>query len=244
MEIVFESAAVLVADKPAGMLTVPSRMGAADARPCLGRLLEAARGLRLWPVHRLDLEVSGLVLFAKSAEAHRVASLAFEGRRVRKRYEALTEGADALGALPAEYRWESLLVRGKRRSFAAPHGKPAVTVARALARVPAAGLITTTAQDGPPPAALVRFALEPETGRAHQLRVHLATAGFPIAGDRLYGARTSFGGGPHNIALRAVGLDLLDETDRAALGIEAGLAVAGLLEAAGPVAAGAPPAAG
>jgi tRNA pseudouridine32 synthase/23S rRNA pseudouridine746 synthase len=220
--VVFENAHVVAADKPGGVLTVPSRMGAEDARACLGRQLEVALGVRLWPVHRLDFEVSGLVLFARTAEAHRIANAAFEGRRVAKRYEALTEGADKLGALPASFTWESLLVRGKRRSFEAPHGKAARTLATALALVPAAGRLAP----GPAPAQLAHFALAPETGRPHQLRVHLARAGFPVAGDHLYGARSTWPV-PDTIALRSVRLELLDEGDQRALGLPAPLAVAG-----------------
>src|SRR4051794_26970720 len=138
MKIVLENAAVLVVDKASGSLTVPSRTGAADPRPCLGRMLEIATGRRLWPVHRLDFEVSGLVMFARNPEAHRIASQAWEGRRVKKVYEALTDGEVAA---PAEFHWESLLVRGKKRTFEAPHGQRAVTVARATGRVPVPGLL-------------------------------------------------------------------------------------------------------
>jgi tRNA pseudouridine32 synthase/23S rRNA pseudouridine746 synthase len=219
MSVVFENEAVLAVDKPAGTLTVPSRLGAADERPCLGRMLEAAHGVRLWPVHRLDFEVSGLVIFAKTAAAHRIASQAFEGRRVHKHYEALCEGE---AAVPASFRWESLLVRGKKRSFAAPHGARAVTHARAVARIDGAGLLAAGQST-----TLLRFELEPETGRPHQLRVHLATAGFPIAGDRLYGAKTTLRA-PHAIALRAVRLEL-DEAARAALGLPPALVVPGLV---------------
>ena len=86
MQIVFENSSVIVVDKAAGVLTVPGRFGDTPDDPSLGRALEQQLGQRLWPVHRLDLEVSGLVLFARSAEAHRVANAAFEGRRVEKQY--------------------------------------------------------------------------------------------------------------------------------------------------------------
>ena len=74
------------------MLTVP----AASVMTTAARRWPPAEqqlGQRLWPVHRLDREVSGLVLFARTAEAHRLAGGAFEGRRVDKQYQALTEGA-------------------------------------------------------------------------------------------------------------------------------------------------------
>jgi tRNA pseudouridine32 synthase/23S rRNA pseudouridine746 synthase len=217
---VVETEAALVVDKPALVLTVPSRLGPRDRRPCLGRRLEDRLGRRLFPVHRLDFEVSGLVLFAKTPEAHRAASRAFEGRAARKVYEALAEGADRAPALPAAFRWRSPLVRGKKRSFVARHGKIAVTAATALGRLPAEAFC------GPGVAGeVLRFRLEPETGRPHQLRVHLAGAGFPIVGDALYGSRLPF----HRpgIALRAVELEILDAAARAALGLERPLRVEG-----------------
>jgi tRNA pseudouridine32 synthase / 23S rRNA pseudouridine746 synthase len=201
-------------------LTVPSRLGAADPRPCLGRELESELGSRLWPVHRLDFEVSGLVLFARTAEAHRIAGAAFEARRVRKTYQALTEGADRVEQLPARFDWSSRLVRGKRRTFEAPHGAPAHTHAVALDRVQAHPLLTSTEE-------LLLFELHPETGRPHQLRVHLARAGFPVAGDTLYGARTHLRD-PHAIALRSVGLAFQSDDDRKALGVPPAFTVAGL----------------
>jgi tRNA pseudouridine32 synthase/23S rRNA pseudouridine746 synthase len=232
VKIIFQNRHLVAADKPGGVLTVPGRMGAADPRPCLGRQLERELRCRLWPVHRLDLEVSGLVLFARDAESHRVASVAFETRRVRKRYQALTEGADRDDARPgARFSWQSLLVRGKKRSFEAPHGKSALTEARLVERVPAAAWVAREDTDdtdaaGEAPGELLRFELEPHTGRAHQLRVHLARAGFPVVGDALYGSRLRFVEAPA-IALRSVGIELTDEGDRRALGLPASLGVEG-----------------
>jgi tRNA pseudouridine32 synthase / 23S rRNA pseudouridine746 synthase len=203
-------------------------MGAADPRPCFGRELERALGVRLWPVHRLDFEVSGLVLFCKSAEAHRTASTAFEGRRVHKVYQALTEGAELIAELPALFDWHSRLVRGKRRSFEAPHGAPARTHARAVARVRPSEASAALGAIDPADRDLVGFVLEPETGRPHQLRVHLARAGFAIAGDTLYGARTLLAA-PSTIALRSVALTFTTDEDRAALGLPDELRVPGLV---------------
>jgi tRNA pseudouridine32 synthase/23S rRNA pseudouridine746 synthase len=206
------------------MLTVPGRFGDGDGGPSLGRALEQQLGQRLWPVHRLDREVSGLVLFARDAQAHRQASAAFEGRRVDKQYEALTEGAALIVSCPAEFTWNSRLVRGKKRAFEAPHGKPALTRAEALARV-AAGPWLAPASPVPSPPQLVRWRLYPETGRAHQLRVHLARAGFPVAGDALYGAHTRLIQ-PEAIALRSVRL-AFTEQDGQALGISAAIELPG-----------------
>ena len=224
MRIIFENQHLCAVEKPGGVLTVPARTGAADPRPCLGRQLEQQLRVRLWPVHRLDLEVSGLVVFAKNADAHRVASSAFEQRRVHKRYEALTEGAERADPAVTTFKWESLLVRGKKRSFEAPHGKPAVTESQLLGRVPSARWLGPGVEG--PPAELLHFSLEPHTGRAHQLRVHLARAGFPVVGDALYGALVPFAV-PLTIALRSVRLELTDDGDRRALGLDAPLEIEG-----------------
>lgn len=197
LAIVYEDARIVAIDKPAGWLSVPSRMGEADERPCAGILLQEQLGVRLWPVHRLDLEVSGLLLFAKDADAHRLLSQAFEGRSVRKTYHGRSEGrppADAV--LGQEVRWESTLLRGKKRAYVHAAGKPAVTLATLLsieaAEAPAGGML--------------QWRLRPLTGRAHQLRVELGRRGCPLCGDTLYGACAPLPGG--GITLRAVSLEL------------------------------------
>lgn len=200
LPIVYEDRRVVVIDKPAGWLSVPSRIGADDGRPCAGRRLEAQLGARLWPVHRLDLEVSGLIVFAKDAEAHRLLSQAFEGRTVRKTYAGRSEGQPPEDApLGREVLWESTLLRGKKRAYVHPAGKPAQTLATLLAVEPLRG-------DGGAGGHVLRWRLRPLTGRAHQLRVELARRGCPLCGDTLYGASAALPDG--GIALRAVALEL------------------------------------
>lgn len=182
--VVWSSSSAVVLDKPAGWLTVPATAGRADPRPVLGVWAQERLG-RLWPVHRLDEPVSGLVVFARDAETHRALSRCFEQRTVHKTYEALS--ALGAGAPTGSQRWVSRLVAGKRRAFEAAHGQEAITVAEAQA-------------DG----AALRWTLRPETGRRHQLRVELARRGWPILGDALYGGPPWSGAG---IALRAVRLD-------------------------------------
>jgi tRNA pseudouridine32 synthase / 23S rRNA pseudouridine746 synthase len=207
MELLFENPHFVAVDKPAGWLTVPGRTGTADTRPCLGRTLEAELDKRLYPVHRLDAEVSGLVLFARDETAHRIANAWFEAHTLRKRYEALTEG-EALELVPGrEVEWRSQLLRGKKRAYVSPHGKLAVTRATFVR----------------PHADALLWRLEPLTGRSHQLRVHLASHGFPILGDTLYGARVSLAAG--GIALRAVSLSFAACPEAASLGLPDRLAV-------------------
>jgi len=156
----------------------------------------------LWPTHRLDEEVSGLLLFARTAEAHRSLCQGFEAHTIEKTYSALCEGAapeDA--ALGETRRWSALLLRGKRRAYLHKNGKQAITDVRLLA----------AAKNR------LRFELLPRTGRAHQLRVELSRRGCPICGDALYGAVDLWPGG--GIALRAVTLGFERFSDSAKLGL-------------------------
>jgi tRNA pseudouridine32 synthase / 23S rRNA pseudouridine746 synthase len=179
--VLYESAAIVIIDKPAGVPTIPDRFGS----DCVHAAVCRERGERLWVVHRLDREVTGVLVFARTAEAHRRLSMAFEHHDVHKTYEALSDGTYAAG----EHRFENKLLRGKKRAYVSPHGKVAITVATCL---------------GPSDQGL-RWRLSPITGRNHQLRVHLAGVGCPIRGDVLYGATSTWSVG---VALRAVAIEL------------------------------------
>lgn len=162
---------LLVVDKPAGLLSVPGR--SPDNRDCLISRLQADFPDAL-TVHRLDQVTSGLVVFARGAEIQRALSMTFERRAVEKRYEALVEGLVAADDgdidLPLICDWPNR----PRQKVDFDIGKPSLTRWRVLARD------ARTAR--------TRLALEPLTGRTHQLRVHLASIGHPIVGDAFYGA--------------------------------------------------------
>jgi len=167
--VVAEEPGFLVIDKPAGIATIPERdLGA----PSLVRALEAARGERLFVVHRLDKEVSGLVVFARDAATHRTLSMAFEHRDVEKTYLAVLHGT-----LP----WDERLVDAPIAAFGsgrmgvrARDGKPSQTRFRVQSRTPDTTLVEA----------------HPTTGRRHQIRVHAYHLGHPIVGDLRYGDRT------------------------------------------------------
>lgn len=196
-----ENKRLVIVDKPAGWLSVPSRIGAADRRRCVGTTLQTQLGCRLWPTHRLDEEVTGLLLFAKDARAHAVLNAAFAERHVKKTYLATTDGSPPADAgLLETRRWTSHLLRGKKRAYLHPAGSEAITLATLLA-VNEAGL---------------HWRLQPLTGRAHQLRVELARRGCPIHGDVLYGSQRPYGNG---IALRAIALDFTASAAAQALGL-------------------------
>ncbi len=210
---VFENAAFLVVDKPAGWLTVPARTGEADPRPCL--TIHLAKTAKLLTIHRLDAEVSGLVAFAKTAEAHRAANHWFEARHVHKTYEALSERPVTM-EFPKEtaMTWKSKLLRGKKRAYEKPFGKDCHTEAWFLGNVE---------RDGK---ARGHFKLHPRTGRPHQLRFEMAKHGFPIWGDTLYGATQVFV--DTAIALRSVELNFAHCAGRETFGLPESVATSPL----------------
>jgi tRNA pseudouridine32 synthase/23S rRNA pseudouridine746 synthase len=226
--IVYQCEHVVVVDKPSGWLSVPSRMGDQDSRRCLGLVLQEQLGVRLWPVHRLDVPVSGLVMFALNAWSHKVLNRAFEQHEVVKVYEALCEevsgsaemadGQEVREASAAELRWEDLLLRGKKRAYESPVGKASITYARQIEEVEAARL------------GLQRWSLRPQTGRPHQLRYHMAKYAAPILGDRLYGATRGYGSDEADemIALRARRVELGGVAERERLKLPEVLEVSGL----------------
>jgi tRNA pseudouridine32 synthase/23S rRNA pseudouridine746 synthase len=159
--------ALIVADKPAGLPTVPGRP--VELHDCLWhRVREIVPDALV--VHRLDMATSGLVLFARGIEAQRSLGRAFAQRQVGKTYVAVVSGelADESGEidLPLAADWPNR----PRQKVDAETGKPSLTRWRVLSREPGR----------------TRLALEPLTGRSHQLRVHLAAIGHPILGDMLY----------------------------------------------------------
>ncbi len=162
---------LLVTEKPAGLLSVPGRLP--ENQDCVIARLQA-----LYPdaltVHRLDQVTSGLMLYARGKPMQAALSGLFERRQVDKRYEALLEGtlAEDAGevALPLICDWPNR----PRQIVDFALGKPALTRWRVIER-------DAVAQR-------TRVALEPVTGRSHQLRVHMASLGHPIVGDVFYGA--------------------------------------------------------
>ena len=168
-EIVSIDDSFIVANKPSGLLSVPGR--GPDKADCLSARIQAAFPEAL-VVHRLDMETSGLMVFARGIDAQRAISRAFEQRTVSKYYVAVTYGliADDAGTinLPLICDWPNR----PRQMVDHTTGKPATTHFTVLAR----DALT----------ARTRVGLTPITGRSHQLRVHLAALGHPIVGDSLY----------------------------------------------------------
>lgn len=163
---------LLAFDKPSGLLSVPGR--GADKQDCL-----ATRALVQWPdarvVHRLDQPTSGVIVLARTAAMQRALGDAFAERRVDKRYVAIVDGWPEEDAGTIDLSLQADWPNRPRQKVERVTGKPALTHWQVLSR--------TRAADGTP---CTRLALMPETGRTHQLRVHLQAIGHPILGDALY----------------------------------------------------------
>jgi 23S rRNA pseudouridine1911/1915/1917 synthase len=245
LAIVHEDPHLIVIDKPAGLVVHPAP-GAPDGtlvnallHHCGGTLSGIGGKLRPGIVHRIDKDTSGLLVVAKSDVAHRGLAAQFKAHDLERRYLAVAHGAPD----PAEPRlrslpgigWEPggvLRIEGnvgrhpgdrKRMTVLSEDGKPAVTRARVLERF----------GPGPAPvASLLECRLE--TGRTHQIRVHMAFAGHPLVGDAAYGRRR--GPGPLGTfprqALHAASLGFVHPVSGEALRFEAPLPadIAGLIE--------------
>jgi 23S rRNA pseudouridine1911/1915/1917 synthase len=175
LRLVHEDDDLLVVDKPAGFLTIATdRERERTAYRLLAAYVAASSGRhRLFIVHRLDRETSGLICFAKSFAAKRALQEQFAARTVERLYVAVVEGVvpDAPGTLVA--RLVEDRSRGVRSSRDRRDGKEAITRYRVLAR----------RRDA------TRLELSLVTGRRGQLRAQLAELGHPIVGDAAYGSR-------------------------------------------------------
>ena len=173
LEVVFRDRSLIVLNKPPGLVVHP---GAGNPRHTLqNALLAYDPKLALVPraglVHRLDKDTSGLLVVARTPEAHTALVAALAAREISRSYLAVCTGVMTAGGTIDEpigrHRTQRVRMAVRR------DGRPAVTHYRVVRRF----------------RAHTEVAVELETGRTHQIRVHLAHAGFPIVGDRVYGGR-------------------------------------------------------
>jgi 23S rRNA pseudouridine1911/1915/1917 synthase len=199
LDIVFEDADLAVINKPAGMMVHAGAGSTDDARNQgtlvnallhhLGSLSAVGGPLRPGIVHRLDKETSGLILVAKNDEAHRKLGAQFAAREVRKKYVALVHGwvKKDSGTLAQSISRDP--VRRMRMTTRVEGGRTAVTHYRVARRLDTKfGKFTL-------------LDVKIDTGRTHQIRVHVAAMGHPVVGDTMYGAPKSARGKSAAISL-------------------------------------------
>lgn len=167
VKILFEDEGIVVIEKPPKLLSVATEFHSARTAHAV---LKQHSHQRVWPVHRLDKETSGVLVFAYTEKARDVLKKKFESHDIEREYHALLEGVMPLG----EGIWKSFLVEDDLFFVkSSPHGKEAITHYSVLSHNHRFSL--------------VRFKLE--TGRKNQIRVHASEAGFPIVGDFKYGGK-------------------------------------------------------
>jgi 23S rRNA pseudouridine1911/1915/1917 synthase len=173
--IAYEDADLIVVDKPAGVVTHPSA-GHRDGTLVHGLLAHAVAGgrdpTRPGIVHRLDRDTSGLLVVARSERAHRRLQRLLRDREVRREYTTLVHGA-----FPPALTIDRPIGRDRRvrtrQAIDLEEGREAVTHLRRLEELGRFSLVEARL----------------DTGRTHQIRVHLEAVGHPVVGDRVYGRR-------------------------------------------------------
>jgi 23S rRNA-/tRNA-specific pseudouridylate synthase len=205
VEILFERDGLVACVKPAGIPTVPDHGGSAHALVARVARAIGKKTADLRVTSRLDREVSGVVVFALDAAAQaRLERARAEGAYVR-RYVAIASNPSALRDRASPFVWDAPIGLGKDARHRAAHGRDAKASRTNVKVVECTDL-----------AALL--AVEPVTGRTHQIRVHAAHAGAPLLGDRDYGGPTRLtlpGGrviGLSRIALHAARVSVPDAT--------------------------------
>jgi RluA family pseudouridine synthase len=168
--ILFESADILAVCKPEGLTSIP---GSEKGKDTLVEMLSKQYDQKLFVVHRLDKDVSGVMLFARNAAAHKCLNDQFAAHTVKKTYLALVHGCPE----PTQGVINKPIHKfgSGRMGVDQLRGKPSKTEYEVVEAFGKFSLVKA----------------QPLTGRTHQIRVHFYSIGHPIAGDRLYGDKAS-----------------------------------------------------
>jgi 23S rRNA pseudouridine1911/1915/1917 synthase len=179
LKIIYEDEDLLVVDKPPGLTVhpAPGHYSGTLVNAVLAHVpgLKAGEASRPGIVHRLDKDTSGLIIVAKNAQAHLKLAEQFKNRTVTKIYLALVQGQ----LTPDEGIIEANIGRSprdRRQMAVVSRGRAAATRYKVIQRIGNYTLLE----------------VRPQTGRTHQIRVHLAAIGFPVVGDGTYGAKSPF----------------------------------------------------
>jgi len=167
-QIIEENEDFIVIDKGSGISTINE----SNSKYSVKSILQEKMSKELYTVHRIDKETSGLVIFAKNPDAHRMLSMLFEERKIYKEYITIVHGAFPYDSLEINYPIEE----ASRRMKVSEKGKESITTVSIVERLGNFTLLKAI----------------PHTGRRHQIRLHLSFLGYPIIGDRLYGYNKPF----------------------------------------------------
>lgn len=175
--ILYEDAELLVINKPANLPVLPD--GWEPDSPYLAQLLKekypdlsTGSGQGILVVHRLDKVTSGVMVFARTPEAHRALNIQFEKHAAKKVYHSICVGVPKWDEHTAKHKLRVNVGHSHRTMVDNGHGKPAETAFKVLKRYQNYALLESI----------------PATGRTHQIRVHAYALGFPLLGDSLYSA--------------------------------------------------------
>lgn len=172
-EVLYDDNDIIIINKPSGWLSIPDRFRHDEVH--LRGWLEEKFGHKIFVVHRLDRDTSGVMVFAKNAEAHKHLSLQFEHHEINKKYRAVLAGRLDKDEINVDI---PLLPNPSKKGMMMPsaRGKESLTIVKVIQRFRVATLVECTLK----------------TGRQHQLRVHCSAIGYPLLIDPLYGIANEF----------------------------------------------------